>query len=91
MDRQTVWCWRACLVINAPLHSFQMVAKYYMGYTGMNQDEIEKNTCRDNFMTPEEAQLYGLIDHVVGGGKDDLYVPHSVVQKFRSVLNLINL
>ena len=23
-----------------------MVARYYMNYTGMNQDEIEKNTCR---------------------------------------------
>lgn len=61
----------------------QMVARYYMGYTGMNQDEVEKNTCRDNFMTPEEAKLCGLIDHVIGGDRDK-YVPHSVVQKFRA-------
>lgn len=62
---------------------YQMVARYYMQYTGMNQDEIEKNTCRDNFMTPEEAQLNGLIDHVIGG-EGDRYVPYSVVRKFKN-------
>jgi len=62
---------------------YQMVARYYMGYTGMDQDEIEKNTCRDNFMTPEEAQLLGLVDHVIGG-ENDKFVPYSVLQKFKS-------
>ena len=61
----------------------QMVARYYMSYTGMNQDEIEINTCRDNFMTPEEAMLNGLVDHVIGG-EGDKFVPHSVVEKFRA-------
>ena len=32
-------------------------------------------------MTPEEAQLAGLIDHVIGG-EGDLYLPYSVVRKF---------
>jgi ATP-dependent Clp protease protease subunit len=61
---------------------YQMVARYYMGYTGMDQDEVEKATCRDNFLTPEEAKLYGLIDHVIGG-EGDRYLPYSVVQKFK--------
>lgn len=61
---------------------YQMVARYYMGYTSMNQDQIEKATVRDNFMTPEEAQLAGLIDHVVGG-EGDKYVPYSVTRRFK--------
>mmetsp|Transcript_7646 Transcript_7646/g.23018 ORF Transcript_7646/g.23018 Transcript_7646/m.23018 type:complete len:287 (-) Transcript_7646:825-1685(-) len=61
---------------------YQMVARYYQQYTGMNQDQIEKNTCRDNFMTPEEARLSGLIDHVIGG-EGDSYVPASVMRKFQ--------
>ncbi|KAG1656028.1 hypothetical protein FOA52_005656 [Chlamydomonas sp. UWO 241] len=69
---------------------YQMVARYYMEYTGMDQDQVEKNTCRDNFMTPEEAQISGLVDHVLGG-EDDLYVPHSVQRKFANAGLLDNL
>ena len=68
---------KACTLFNitasAPLYR----------YTGMDQDEVEKATCRDNFLTPEEAKLYGLIDHVIGG-EGDTYLPYSVVQKFRN-------
>jgi ATP-dependent protease ClpP protease subunit len=36
------------------------MAKYYMKFTGMTPDEVEMNTCRDFFMTPEDAQVGGL-------------------------------
>lgn len=36
-----------------------MTARYYMKYTGMSQDEVERNTCRDFFMTPEDAVQHG--------------------------------
>ena len=32
--------------------------------TGRSMDEIERDTDRNNYMTPEEAMAYGLIDHV---------------------------
>lgn len=35
---------------------YQMVARYYMNFTGMNQDEVEEETCRDNFLTPGERR-----------------------------------
>jgi ATP-dependent Clp protease protease subunit len=33
--------------------------------TGQTVERIHEDTLRDNFMTPEEAQEYGLIDAVV--------------------------
>ncbi|MBP3431706.1 MAG: ATP-dependent Clp endopeptidase proteolytic subunit ClpP [Clostridia bacterium] len=32
--------------------------------TGKSLEEIEKDTDRDNYMTPEEAKKYGLIDNI---------------------------
>ncbi len=34
-------------------------------HTGKSQKEIAKATERDNFMSPEESQEFGLIDHIV--------------------------
>ena len=34
-------------------------------HTGKTYDEIERDTDRDNFLSAEEAQKYGLIDHVL--------------------------
>ncbi len=34
-------------------------------HTGKTYDEIERDTDRDNFMSADEAQKYGLIDHVL--------------------------
>jgi len=31
---------------------------------------VEKDTDRDNFMTPEEAKAYGLVDEVVQSHKE---------------------
>lgn len=35
---------------------YQLISRFYMKYTGMDQDTVEMNTCRDYFMTPEQAQ-----------------------------------
>ena len=37
----------------------------YVKHTGQKLDKIEKAMERDNFMTPEEALSFGLIDEVV--------------------------
>ncbi len=37
----------------------------YVKHTGKTLDQIEKDTDRDNFMVPEEALAYGLIDKVL--------------------------
>lgn len=34
-------------------------------HTGKSIDEVGRDTDRDNFMSPEEARAYGLIDHIV--------------------------
>ncbi|MFC1807343.1 ATP-dependent Clp endopeptidase proteolytic subunit ClpP [Candidatus Omnitrophota bacterium] len=39
-------------------------------HTGKAVDDIEKDTDRDYFMSPDEAVDYGLIDQVIGNKKD---------------------
>jgi ATP-dependent Clp protease protease subunit len=39
-------------------------------HTGHSLQEIERDTDRDNFMTPEEAKAYGLVDEVVQSRKE---------------------
>ena len=39
--------------------------KIYAEKTGQKLSVIEKAMERDNFMTPEEAKKFGLIDHIV--------------------------
>ena len=34
-------------------------------HTGRTLEEIERDTDRDNFMSADEAQAYGLVDQVV--------------------------
>jgi ATP-dependent Clp protease protease subunit len=34
-------------------------------HTGKKEEEIERDTDRDRFMSPEEAKKYGLIDKVI--------------------------
>ena len=34
-------------------------------HTGKSYDQIKKDSDRDNFMTPEEAKEYGLIDNIL--------------------------
>ena len=39
--------------------------RIYSHHTGKPAEQIEKDCDRDNFMTPEEAKAYGLIDEIV--------------------------
>lgn len=61
---------------------YQLFARYYMKFTGMDQDTVEKNTCRDYFMTPEEAKEQGLIDEIVRG-KHDYTAPPAVIRQLK--------
>ncbi len=38
-------------------------------HTGQSVKQIEKDTDRDNYMTPEEAKKYGLIDQIIDSGE----------------------
>ena len=37
----------------------------YVSHTGQSLEAVERALDRDNFMTPEEAKAFGLVDHVV--------------------------
>ena len=39
-------------------------------HTGQEYDVVERACDRDNFMTPEEAKAFGLVDHVVQSRKE---------------------
>lgn len=39
-------------------------------HTGKSPEQIGKDSDRDNFMTPDEALKYGIVDHVVASVKD---------------------
>ncbi len=49
----------------------QNVNESLSSYTGKTIQEIQKDVDRDNYMTPEEAKAYGIIDHV--GRPDNFY------------------
>ena len=44
--------------------------KIYSEKTGQKLSVIEKAMERDNFMTPEEAKKFGLVDHIVTSRED---------------------
>lgn len=55
-----------------------MLNNMYVSHTGQKLSVVEKAMDRDNFMSPDEAKAFGLIDEVVDsrdeigdGGKDD--------------------
>ncbi len=43
----------------------KVLNQIYHVHTGRDVSDIERDTDRDNFMSPEEAKDYGIIDHVV--------------------------
>uniref|UniRef100_A0A803M480 ATP-dependent Clp protease proteolytic subunit n=1 Tax=Chenopodium quinoa TaxID=63459 RepID=A0A803M480_CHEQI len=43
--------------------------------TGKSEEQIEKDTDRDNFLNPWEAKEYGLVDDVIDDGKPGLVAP----------------
>jgi ATP-dependent Clp protease protease subunit len=59
------------------LKEFQRLKKdlndILLKHTGQTLDRIEKDTDRDKFMSPQEAQEYGIIDHIL----DRLPVSHT--------------
>jgi ATP-dependent Clp protease protease subunit len=60
------------------LKEFQRLKKdlndILLKHTGQTLERIEKDTDRDKFMSPREAQEYGIIDHVLER------LPHSIVR-----------
>lgn len=58
---------------------YQMFCKYYMKFTDMTPDQVEAATCRDTFMTPEQAQDAGIIDGIYAAD-DDYVTPPAVVK-----------
>ncbi len=44
------------------------VAQIYAQHTGQDPETLDRDMDRDRFMSPEEAQEYGLIDTVLTGG-----------------------
>eukprot|EP00882_Tetradesmus_deserticola_P003732 GHRQ01003947.1.p1 GENE.GHRQ01003947.1~~GHRQ01003947.1.p1 ORF type:complete len:295 (+),score=107.44 GHRQ01003947.1:142-1026(+) len=63
---------------------YQLFAKYYMKFTGMTVDEVEQQTCRDTFMTPEQAQEWGLIDDVYVT-EGDMVTPPAVAKSLEEL------
>lgn len=47
------------------LETKKLLNKLYAKHTGQDLDHIEKNMERDNFMHPEAAKAFGLIDKVI--------------------------
>jgi ATP-dependent Clp protease protease subunit len=47
-------------------------------HTGRSEEQVEKDTDRDYFMTPEEAKAYGLVDEVVQSRKE---IPTPIEEK----------
>ncbi|PJZ50036.1 ATP-dependent Clp endopeptidase proteolytic subunit ClpP [Leptospira saintgironsiae] len=43
----------------------QVLNSLYAKHTGKSVEEVQKDTERDLYMTPEEAQKYGIIDSVI--------------------------
>ena len=43
----------------------KMLNQILAANTGQDESTVEKDTDRDNIMTPEQAKAYGLIDQVV--------------------------
>jgi ATP-dependent Clp protease protease subunit len=43
----------------------QMMNEVLLKHTGQSLTKIEQDTDRDNFMSPEEAKAYGLIDNIL--------------------------
>jgi ATP-dependent Clp protease protease subunit len=43
----------------------QMMNEVLLKHTGQTLTKIEQDTDRDNFMSPEEAKSYGLIDNIL--------------------------
>merc|ERR550537_310329 len=48
------------------MHHKANINRIMANYTGQTVEKIEEDTDRDRYMSPVEAKVYGLIDHVIG-------------------------
>jgi ATP-dependent Clp protease protease subunit len=55
----------------------QMMNEILLKHTGQTLTKIEQDTDRDNFMSPEEAKSYGLIDNILDRLPSSLMPPSS--------------
>ncbi len=46
----------------------ELITGIYAHHTGQDHAKLTRDMDRDNFMSPEEARAYGLIDHILGPG-----------------------
>jgi len=56
--------------LNEALKTKALLNKLYAKHTGQKVKTCEKAMERDNFMAPDEAKKFGLIDHVVSSAAD---------------------
>jgi ATP-dependent Clp protease protease subunit len=52
------------------LHIKRQMAELIAGHSGQTVDTIEKDSDRDRWFTAEQAEEYGLVDHVVRSARD---------------------
>jgi len=45
--------------------TMRVVQQMYSEFTGQPLDRVEEETDRDTFMSPKQAQEFGLIDHII--------------------------
>jgi ATP-dependent Clp protease protease subunit len=53
------------------IHMKEKLNKIIASHTGQPLDKVIRDTDRDFYLTAEEAKKYGLIDEVIGAGKQD--------------------
>ncbi|MGH7458354.1 MAG: ATP-dependent Clp protease proteolytic subunit [Longimicrobiaceae bacterium] len=54
--------------------------RIYADKTGQPVEQIEKDIDRDRFMSPDEAQEYGLIDEIIGNRGEVVEVQHEIAE-----------
>ncbi len=52
------------------LNNKRMINEILAKHTGQDPEQVQKDTDRDNFMSPEEAKEYGIVDEVITSLKE---------------------
>jgi ATP-dependent Clp protease, protease subunit len=55
----------------------QRLNDIYARHTGRDYDTIEKTLDRDHFMSAEESKEFGIVDHVIVRGPDEMPLAES--------------
>ena len=64
--------------------SLRVANEMFAKYTGKPLEDIERETDRERFMAPEQAQALGLIDGVIGGPTDVNKYVQDIMQDFKA-------